>query len=129
MVEQTFQYARVERRFLPAVPVTLYHGSQSAAVNALLDSGSDYSILTADVARQLGIPIERGVLRPVTGIGGETKMFVHHATVKVLENAVPITACFLKNYSFPICILGRDFFTHHKILFEQKHQRVTIAEA
>lgn len=129
MPEQTFAYARIRKQFLPAVAVMLYHGSQSAAVNALLDSGSDYSILTSDVARQLGIPIERGELRSVTGIGGETKSFVHHATAKLLDQTVPITACFVKGYNFPICLLGRDFFEHYKITFEQKHQQLTIAEA
>lgn len=54
-------------RFLPLVPLTVHGPHDSAEVLALVDSGAEHSVLTADLADEVGISLRRA--EPVVIVG------------------------------------------------------------
>jgi len=46
-------------RFLPLVPITIHGPTASAEVNALVDSGAEDNVFRTDLARGLGLHLDR----------------------------------------------------------------------
>jgi hypothetical protein len=65
---------------LPFVAVTIVHrGASIAGVSMLVDSGSASTILSADVAAEVGIVPQPGDrLRRLRGVGGHEVVFTRH---------------------------------------------------
>jgi len=124
-----FHYLTVGGKVYPAIPVNIHYRNTTESVEAVLDSGSEFSIFKAEVARALKIPVERGKERPVTSVSGVTRSFVHAAQIQLFERTVPVQMSFIKNFDFPFNLLGRDFFEGHIITFEEKKKQLTIEEA
>jgi hypothetical protein len=107
---------------------------QNKAVNyeVLLDSGADFSIIHADVAIYLGIPIEKGMKEPFGGIvGKEANAYFHTVSLTVGGNRftnIPM------GFSYDISphgygILGHyGFFNLFRVIFDMKKQQIELRE-
>ena len=65
----------------PIAPVALYSSAwQRWLIYAMiLDTGADYSVLPASVARDLGISLAAGERHQVAGVGGQQRVWLHRA--------------------------------------------------
>lgn len=58
-----------EPRFHPLIPITAYGPRDSAELVALVDSGAEHNVLTADLADELGISLRRAEPVVIVGAG------------------------------------------------------------
>lgn len=102
--------------YRPYIPImfSFAHQITPRAINCLVDSGSDINLFPAEVGEQIGIPIKKGRLVPVLGIG-QKEVIAYRHNVKLYLGATnfltDIDFCFEQRTP----LLGRiGFFTGFK---------------
>ena len=80
-----FPYKKFAKGILrPIIPITLFYGKQFVIYEALVDSGADFCIFHADIAKILTIPLTKGQKRQVGGITGKLKTYyLHPITISI----------------------------------------------
>ncbi len=116
-----FPYLRFGMFYKPVVPVNFKFRDKTIAYQALIDTGSDLSIIHADIARQLGIDLKKCPQHTFGGIGGECSGYLQRLDLEiggVLFKNIPIV--FSDNIApFGFGILGhQDLFDKFKLVFE-----------
>jgi hypothetical protein len=106
----------------PTVPVRLAYGDRSIETDALLDTGSEFTVLDEEFAHVLGLDLTGPPTQRMHGIsGGIIEAPVRKLTLSVLEDgelrALEIDAAFVPNLHQRVGnILGRrDFFQAFKL--------------
>lgn len=106
----------------PLIEVTLLGPSGHISALALIDSGADSTLIRADYARALGIPLDPQNMKNFIGIGPE-RMSCYLAPitlqVKHFESPFTITAGFIDSRSVDVLLGQADFFEHFRIKFEK----------
>jgi len=131
----TFKYKSVDRpdgRIVKtqSIPITLHGKIMSFDHMALLDSGADVSAMTEEMAKLLGLNINKKSEK-TRGIGGEvdsieTKMRVtvsqpHESyTIDIPVNVI------LGDKGFPLLLGRAGFFENFEITFDEGRQRVKL---
>lgn len=129
MASFPFPYRKHADAFYPTVPVTISRLGRRLTVDALLDSGANYSLFRPEVADALGLPIDRGERVNFSGISSEIYAFLHRVDLKLFEKAFQCEVGFSRKMQTSFNILGRkDFFELHELLFREKEKKVTITE-
>jgi hypothetical protein len=120
-----------DRIYRPLIPLTL-EGEEKLDVIAILDSGSDITVIPEEIALMLGIKCHKE--NEITGIGG----------IPIKSKEGNIRATFGKGheiYTFDIpvlipekkdvaIIIGRaKFFEHFKITFSEAEKRIEFKKA
>lgn len=116
----------------PLVEVTLSGPSGKIPVLALLDSGADSTLIRADYARALGIPLNRQHVQNFIGIGPERMpCFLAPITLQVRYFEAPfmITAGFIDSRSVDVLLGQADFFEHFRVRFEKDHDMFELVLA
>lgn len=106
---------------LPIIEITLIHNNKSVTLNALVDTGADYTIFPRDVADELGININQGTLIVLEGAGrGKIVAYKHKIKIKIEKIALENVVCFSLENDLPENILGRnDLLKKFRIIFER----------
>lgn len=117
---------KVSDVFRPTVPIKVSYGSKvTTPFQALVDSGSDRNLFPSEIGKILGIPVKKGMLRPIFGIG---KAKISAYTHKVLLNfegwSFEVEVDFSDEQKIPL--LGRfGFFDQFKrVLFREKKKEI-----
>lgn len=117
---------KVSDLFRPTVPIKVsYKNKTTMFFQALVDSGSDRNFFPAEIGEILGIPIKKGIPRPIFGIG-KVKIPAH--THKVIINfekcSFEAEVDFSSEQKVPL--LGRSgFFDQSKrVLFRERKKEV-----
>jgi len=113
----------------PLVAVEIYGPKETLKDLALIDSGADRTLMNIEVAKELGIDLSRAKKSVVTGVTGQTEVFVMDVEVRpeYLEK-VKIPVSFIDS-RFVGVLLGQDgFFDVHKIKFERDHNIFEITQ-
>ncbi|MFH0713085.1 MAG: hypothetical protein V1722_01080 [Candidatus Micrarchaeota archaeon] len=119
-MEKTFHYKYKGKWLKPIISIALKHGEKEIELDTVIDSGADYSILDANFAEQIGIPVTRFQQLEIQGIASSLKGNLINVKSKVLDEFFEMPALFVKNYSGPFNILGRKgFFEKHRITFDE----------
>jgi len=91
-----FGYARYGPVLRPVIPITLRHGDKGIGYQVLVDSGADMCLFDEEIGIALGIPIRRGAMRNVLGVGGKSSVYyVHRVEVGVRGKFQEIEAGFM----------------------------------
>ena len=95
---------------------------------ALVDSGADYSIFSAEIAKYLGIDLERGRTSLVTGITGRTSVVMVDVEVKIehLDSSM-IPVGFIDSPHVGALLGQEGFFDGHRIKFEKDHNTFEVS--
>jgi hypothetical protein len=120
------------RKRRPALTVALYGTADNesevplASTLAIVDSGADYTTVSDEWAKVLGIDLETDCI-PVepTTAGGPTTHYVYTGGVwiEVLRDRLLIPAIFFAK-DLRRSLLGRkDFFVHYLVAFDQRNSR------
>jgi hypothetical protein len=114
---------------VPVVPLVLekLDGTKTPPLVALVDSGADSSLFPVSIAGLLGVDLASCAEIDGMTAGGVSKRFA--ASVPVVGDCcgktITLNAAFEPN--LPIILLGReDFFTHFKVVFDQRSRRLTV---
>lgn len=107
-------------------------------INALVDSGADWSFLPLEIANVLRLEIDKAEDRILT-IAGETKAYTSKVHVEIPRSGkIPISVGFVNVYVMPhevgdkvphFVILGRkDFFEKFEVTFNETGQFITLKD-
>ena len=119
-----FPYRQDARGLLfPVVPLRFHIGDTIIDSSALIDSGATVSIFKKDVAKQLGINIEKGTIIHLGGVGGHIKGYLHELKIEIAGKKFLCPVVFSHEYMVSFNLLGREvFFKKFRIVFEEnKH--------
>lgn len=128
-----YRYRELGSRILPAIPIIL-NGEDGTTLQTegILDSGSTAILIPNEIAKflklKLGKDIDgRGVegevkvresrIRMRLGRGSETYNFVFNCCVSLEEDP---------KRDYPHIILGRPFFSHFVITFDEQRRKITL---
>lgn len=119
------------REFLmkPIIPVTLLHKNTFIRVEALIDSGADFTLFHKEIGDALGLKWESGEPHEFIGVTGKKgTAYFHTLHLKIGRWSKHIMCAFSddlgeENY----CILGQEgFFEYFKILFDLGKETITL---
>jgi hypothetical protein len=117
--------------YRPMVAVKIKIGTQEHRCLALIDSGSDITMINADFADILGIDESKC---PKVKVGGVEKSesvgFVARVKLQIedFDKELETDVIFLKNMMVTALLGQRDFFEAFKIQFEKKHKKFYLAK-
>ena len=119
--------------FRPVIPVFLTADGNSFGYEALLDSGADYSIFPAEIARELGINFEAGTKTEFGGIGKDGKKpvgYFHKITLQLESDSFETLVAFsddIADYGYGV--LGQiGFFDHFTVKFMYQDRKVRVSK-
>jgi predicted aspartyl protease len=114
--------------YFPIIPVTLIDSeSKKFDTTALIDSGANISIFNYDVAKQLGVEIEKGEEVFLGGVGGRIKGYIHEIIIEVSGKSFKIPVVLSREYLVSFNLLGRKgFFEEFKIAFDEKNRIIEL---
>ena len=127
-MKKEFRYSNKNGRWFPTVDIVVRTPKNTSAFKALVDSGASYSVFRPDVAKHLGIQIDKGKQVYLMGIGGRILGYLHNLQMSIDgKNFFRCKVVFSKEYTVSFNILGRDnFFVPLLITFNEKFQKVIL---
>lgn len=128
MTEQlVFNYVEKRGRPYPLVPVTL-KAQQELTLYALVDSGAVISLFPEDVARAIGLSLDKGKDLYLTGVGGYIKGKLIPGIELVIEEVkIKIPIVFISYTPIELAILGREgFFEAFEITFKEWEKKLIL---
>ena len=78
-----FPYRKYDVFYKPVLPVIFKVEEASIQYPALIDTGSDISIIHAEIAESLGLRLNNGQKYFFGGIGGRGEGFIHHVDMVI----------------------------------------------
>jgi hypothetical protein len=124
--------------FRPIIPVILqYDNNPPVAITMLLDSGADYSLISKDVGRSLGINVNKNANSDVQGISGTTdtieeKVKIEFGMGHKYTFKKEITIHTTKKEGYPsLPLLGREpifkeFDVHFRLGLEESKRKFVL---
>ena len=108
--------------WMPYLPVRLSvtDGTPTPRIEALIDSGSAYTLFRADIGLALGLDVTGGIHTVTGGIvsGQAIDMYFHDVTLWLGADVIDITAGFSPQMSIGAILGRRGFFEHFIITFD-----------
>ena len=127
--KEEFQYLKKGNQYFPLIDIEILHGKRKLKIKALVDSGASFSVFRSEIADYLKIPIEKGNLLYLTGIGGRILGYLHKLSIKVGNKVFSCKVVFSKEYTVSFNILGRDnFFVPFLITFNERAKKIFLEE-
>lgn len=123
--------ARREFVLKPIIPFYLFHGESFVRLEALIDSGADFTLFHSEIADVLGIRWKTGVPQTFEGItGARGTMYFHQVKIKIGQWNETITCGFSNDLSENnYGILGQEgFFEHFKVSFYLATETIQISK-
>jgi len=118
------------KRFIkrPIVEIEVFGPKGSHTILALIDSGADRSLFNIEIAKALGINLEKVQKDTVLGILGKTEVFVIDVEIQIkhLEGKIKIPVSFIDSPNVGILLGEEEFFDTHRIKFEKDHNTFEI---
>jgi len=89
---------------LPVIEVTLSHEEVVTTDLALIDSGSNFSIFTREIADELGIEVIQGRVQRLSTLGGSLLAYGHELEIEITPTLHYKTEVLFTEYPIPaIC--------------------------
>ncbi len=124
-----FPYKRYRSGLAPILPIKVWAGGRWRKVEAYVDSGAAYSVLTVAEAKRLGLLKIKARRVAVTSSGGRTlKISLHRLWVKIAdEPRLSVTFGVPRGFDVDSNLLGRrDFFKKYQVTFDDLHGTVSL---
>jgi hypothetical protein len=112
------------------IPVIISTQEKNVRVDALIDSGADCCLFNYELGKRLGLEVEKGQVRQLSGIEGiQTITWFHKIILQIVgsNDKVLIEAGFTKSPGV-FAILGQEgFFDAFRIKFERDRGIIEIS--
>ena len=121
-----FNYVE-KRRLYPLIPITL-RAQQELTLYALVDSGAVISLFPEDIAKAIGLELDRGEELYLTGAGGYIKgRLIPNVEAVIEEFKIQIPIVFVPYTPIELAVLGRKgFFEAFEITFREWEKKLVI---
>ncbi len=105
--------------YMPLVELELHGLTGTHRASALIDSGSEASMMDMEIAEALGIKIPEHLPITVSGVSGSKRGFSSPVSFKVegFDDVFTFTVIFVSEPSFDIVLGQQDFFRNFDIEF------------
>ncbi|OGG03929.1 hypothetical protein A2W14_05685 [Candidatus Gottesmanbacteria bacterium RBG_16_37_8] len=125
---KVFPYRQdAKNQSFPIIPLRFYHNNTTIDSAALIDSGATVSVFKKEVAKQLGIEIEKGIEIYLGGVGGHIKGYIHRLKIQIAGKEFLCPVVFSHEYLVSFNLLGRqEFFKRFRIIFEEKKKLLKL---
>ena len=113
----------------PIISIEVFGPNGSNKFSALIDSGSDCSLVNAEIAEMLGLDLSKGKPTEFTGISGKTTgRRLENIQIKIEEfdKPIKIPVCFVKSKTVGLLLGEEGFFDKYRIKFEKDHDTFEI---
>ncbi len=90
------------------IPVVLSYGNKSRRVQAKVDTGGEVCLFSREEGMFLGVPVDQGVPKTLSSLGGNIEAFGHEVTIQTGEMIFQSVVYFAKYPNLPRNILGRQ---------------------
>jgi len=113
----------------PVIEVVIEHlGKPIPPTLGLVDSGSECTVFNAEFGDAIGIPVERGTKKSISGVKGAIDCYPHEVTIKFLSGKhakeIKTKIMFSRDYKHPFVLLGRDIiFKLYEITFNDNEKK------
>jgi len=124
-----YPYKHIRNASLPLIAVTLSKsdGIQLPPILALVDSGANISLFTAEVAELLGLELTAGTHTHLGGIKDGVNAYIHQVNCTIGRYSCNCRIAFSEELTTDFQILGRlDFFEKYTILFDETDQKLYL---
>lgn len=102
--------------------ININYRRTTLVVSTLVDSGSTISVFKTNIAKPLGIIIEKGQEVYLGGVGGRIKGYIHNLEIEIANKKIIAPVVFSHEYLVSFNLLGRSgVFPRFKILFDEKN--------
>ena len=126
-MKKIFSYFEKDGQYFPVIEVKLKTSHREININALVDSGTSFSVFRPEIAQELGINLEKGKKIYLTGIGGRILGYLHKVSVSVGNKNFICKIIFSPEFNISFSLLGRDnFFIPFIISFFEKNKKIII---
>ncbi len=127
-----FKYKNYGQGILrPVIPIEISYKHLTVPYEALVDSGADFCIFSAQIGEILEINIEKGEKFDVRGITGKSESYyVHSVTINVGGWDYKIKAGFMPNIGqFSYGVVGqKGFFDIFTVKFDLAKEEIELKE-
>lgn len=123
-----FDYQQIEGKFYPAIPFILKANGKKIKLLAIIDSGSEISLLDKDSAKELGIDYRlTKEIRYMNGVSGRLLVYVHQLEISVGNKTFLCKIGFSDERTTSHNLLGRrGFFENFKITFDETNHKILL---
>ena len=118
----------IEEKFLPVIPIRIiYKHKLGRLINALTDSGSDRNLFPAAYGELVGIPVKKGKLIDITGIGN-ISIKAYRWEIKLYVGSTAFITLVDFSYEQQIPLLGRNGFFNKfsEVIFRDKTKEIIL---
>lgn len=113
--------------YRPLLTIRISYGEKAIDLEAMVDTGADFSTFNKDVAKSLHIPEEQLILDHTTTLEGKTPMWYCPITITLLGHSYQCRAAFIDNPDWPP-VIGRDtVFSRAQFAFRQSINRFYVS--
>lgn len=115
----------------PVIPIKLKNKNFEIGYEVLVDSGADICIFNAEIGKEIGIEIEKGIPREIFGVGGKASVYyLHKVMIEVGGWPYEIEAGFMHDVVGKIMRYGlvgqKGFFDIFTVKFDYKKKEIEI---
>jgi len=122
-----YPYQKSHGEYYPVVKLSLIHQETKLIIEALVDSGANISIFSADVAESLGIDIESGKKMFLGGVGGRILGYEHLVEMEIAGRRFSSKVVFSREFLVSFNLIGREsVFDRFIICFNEKRRIVEL---
>lgn len=113
----------------PIIDIRVLGPQGGTTVSALVDSGADHSLFHIDIAKDIGIDLNKSNIAYFRGIeGGRMPTFLERVKIQIIgsDKTTELLAGFTDSRTVS-AILGQEgFFDEYRIKFERDHNLIEI---
>jgi len=122
-----FPYLYRKNQLYPIIPIKVGKGKLILKTEALLDSGANISVFSADIADYFGIKLTKGRQIYLQGIGGRIVGYIHKLKIIVADVSFMCPIVFSAELITSFNIIGRaGFFSKFLIIFNEAKGKLIL---
>ena len=108
--------------YRPLVEIAVSGENNTETFMALVDSGTEITMMDSEIAAVLGIDPIKGKKATASGIGGDKPGFLCkvHIQVQGFDDVLTCNVLFIENLTFDIILGQDDFFKRFLVKFEKR---------
>lgn len=126
-MKQEFSYFEKDGYYFPLAEVKLKTTANELIIKALVDSGASFSVFRPEIAKELGIILEKGKKIYLTGIGGRILGYLHEISLILGRKNFRCKIVFSPEFNVSFNLLGRNnFFLPFIISFLEREKKIII---
>ncbi|MEA2639104.1 MAG: hypothetical protein QOF51_498 [Chloroflexota bacterium] len=120
MARQLIRYKRLRGQLAPVITFGIRLGDVWQAVDAYVDSGAAYTVLTHRIAEGIGFDYKRGQpLQLLVGDGRSMSIYLHRLELQIGTIRFDAAVGFTEQLGLPFNVLGRaDVFSRFTVCFD-----------